>query len=419
MKDSDSRYMQRKTILILWDASHIWGLMALRAMRKLGLRCRLVRALEIAQSGCLGKRASPDSDILLVPGGNARQKALALGARGLEEIRRWVARGGLYIGVCGGAGLALNGGEDSLRLCPLRRAVFKKRFYHFLSGYVRARLADGSLLSLPIWWPGRFACQRLEEVSVLASYESPDQNLWLADLNLDEAPLELLGEWAASRDVETDLGFPAGEPLVVQGRYGAGSYLLSYSHLETPASPHANTWFASLLGEYAGLSISNSYIPQWTTCADLGPFQKEGNNFQKEIADAHAKIRMLIRPQFKNGLLFKRMPWLMGWQSGFSGMSINNLLACLAYCHENCPASWDRSDWEIYEYLMTDFLDMASRWFWTRRLDMALAQTSDMHMNHPLTRAQIEIFGHPMLGGGLAGKLLDFLEEFVWRWQSL
>ena len=73
-------------IHILWDASHIWGLMAWRALRALGLSCRLVKGQEIAEGALLGKpgsrrdagRAAPPP-LLVVPGGNARLKALALG----------------------------------------------------------------------------------------------------------------------------------------------------------------------------------------------------------------------------------------------------------------------------------------------------------------------------------------------------
>ena len=80
-------------IHILWDASHIWGLMAWRALRALGLSCRLVKGQEIAEGALLGKpgsrrdagRAAPPP-LLVVPGGNARLKALALGAPYFQAV---------------------------------------------------------------------------------------------------------------------------------------------------------------------------------------------------------------------------------------------------------------------------------------------------------------------------------------------
>ena len=102
-------------IHILWDASHIWGLMAWRALRALGLSCRLVKGQEIAEGALLGKpgsrrdagRAAPPP-LLVVPGGNARLKALALGEAGRAAVRAYLERGGSYLGFCGGAGLALS-----------------------------------------------------------------------------------------------------------------------------------------------------------------------------------------------------------------------------------------------------------------------------------------------------------------------
>ena len=78
------------TIFVLWDDSHIWGLMVWRALRALGLPSRLVKGKDIANGGLLGKpleggRAAP---LLMVPGGNARLKAQALGEAGREAVRR-------------------------------------------------------------------------------------------------------------------------------------------------------------------------------------------------------------------------------------------------------------------------------------------------------------------------------------------
>ena len=89
-------------ICLLWDASHIWGLMAWRAVRALGLPCRLVKGKEIAEGAFLRKQAG--TALLLVPGGSARLKAQTLGAKGREAVRRWVAEGGRDLGFCGGAG---------------------------------------------------------------------------------------------------------------------------------------------------------------------------------------------------------------------------------------------------------------------------------------------------------------------------
>ena len=86
-------------LYILWDASTIWGLMALRAAQAFALPCRLVKAQEIAQGLLSGKPPA----MLLVPGGAARLKCAALGRAGREAIRAYVRAGGRYLGFCGGA----------------------------------------------------------------------------------------------------------------------------------------------------------------------------------------------------------------------------------------------------------------------------------------------------------------------------
>ena len=65
---------------MLWDASHLWGYVALHALRAAGVPHRVLKASEIAQEGVSGKA-------LLVPGGGARAKAAALGAAGMEAVR--------------------------------------------------------------------------------------------------------------------------------------------------------------------------------------------------------------------------------------------------------------------------------------------------------------------------------------------
>ena len=66
-------------ICLLWDASHIWGLMAWRAVRALGLPCRLVKGKEIAEGAFLRKQAG--TALLLVPGGSRRRLWGPKGAR--------------------------------------------------------------------------------------------------------------------------------------------------------------------------------------------------------------------------------------------------------------------------------------------------------------------------------------------------
>lgn len=94
-----------QSIFILYDHSHIWGLMAYKSLSQLGFLCRLIKAQDIAEADILSKHTPK---LLIVPGGNAKLKSMALGDKGKYNILKYVRSGGNYLGFCGGAGLALN-----------------------------------------------------------------------------------------------------------------------------------------------------------------------------------------------------------------------------------------------------------------------------------------------------------------------
>jgi len=135
-------------VFVLWDESHLWGVLVLRALRALKQPHVVLRAHDIAEGALPGKSDPfgvlkggsahssqsgtpallPDllPDLLIVPGGWARGRALRLGPAGMQAIRAFVAAGGSYLGFCGGAGLALTSPRpgDSLGLCPWGRMGF-------------------------------------------------------------------------------------------------------------------------------------------------------------------------------------------------------------------------------------------------------------------------------------------------------
>ncbi|MFN3409742.1 MAG: succinylglutamate desuccinylase/aspartoacylase family protein [Limisphaerales bacterium] len=55
-------------------------------------------------------------DVVIFPGGSASRQAEAIGEEGREEVRKFVARGGGYIGICAGAYLATSGYPWSLKI---------------------------------------------------------------------------------------------------------------------------------------------------------------------------------------------------------------------------------------------------------------------------------------------------------------
>lgn len=399
---------QGRQLLILWDFSHIWGLMAWRASRALGIPCRLVKALEISQAGLLGKAkgGAGNGHVLLVPGGSARLKAMALGASGLESIRSWVRAGGSYIGFCGGAGLALSGAAPhaSLGICPWSRRPYASRRQHQISGLVRVFIEGvgnspfafqghetaGHDRCLPVWWPGRFAWDADERVHVLARYDEPMPDLWCGDAPIGQAPDGIVH----LRD----------EPVLVHGKAGTGNYILSYAHLESPSSRFANRWLALIFESFGLVGNGSRLVPEWETVGD-----NARNIHPADLASFDEAFRRVIAIGEKEKFFTRRRPWLLGWRAGMPGAVCNNLIAALATLstlgqNERAEAYWLKNR-DAFLRLGDLFLRNAENYF--------RAAAGKQPTRSP-GRMQHEIFGSPMAGGGLAGRVLRILEELIW-----
>lgn len=437
----------QQDIYILWDASHIWGLMAWRAVRALGLSCRLVKAQDIAQGLLSGKMPA----LLLVPGGTARLKAAALGSVGMEAIRQYVAEGGRYLGFCGGAGLGLSG-SGGLGLCPWTRAAYTDRMQHLVSGHILSTVAPGHALcpnvsrdrsvgtsvganmsaagpgvspartdgyaeiSLPVWCPGRFAPQEGTDVEVLASYQRPDADMCLADIPLASLPRDIFSTWQAVYGVNMHPDFLAGQPCVLTGSFGKGRYVLSYSHLETPDSPQANGWLAHILRELAGLEVAAPRVPVWDV--DNLPVLWPVNADTAPLHAARAASGQFMALGAEHMLLFRRTPWLHGWRTGIPGAALNNLHAALGTALSLEPGEAALAFWrerkDHVARILPLFVQGVEGYLLAERLATTLSSTLPDVVDRRGLRVQREaLFGQPMEGGGLYQELLEVADELV------
>ena len=402
---------------ILWDEAHLWGYLARHAVEAAGLPHRLLKGSKIAQGGLSGK-------VLLVPGGSGRVKARGLGQAGLEAVRLHVERGGHYLGFCGGAGLALSGG---LGLCPWGRATIgDDRWQHRVSGQVECSVAAHPLVPegmtqalLPVWWPGRFE-EGAGDVEVLARYRAPGPDLYVEDMALALLPPEVLAEWRAVYGVDLRPTLLDNQPCVATGTRGRGSWLISYSHLETPPAEQdgssgadgANRWFLHILEQWTGESLAGVKIPAWRP--DDLPVRWE----DADLLKARADLADLINQAAALGLLFRRASWLMGWKPGVPGGQINNLRAALGAAVALEPTHARVARWRelLPEFRpgFARFRQAARSWLLARRL----ADTLDDSLPGMLPKALLidqknMLFGSPMSGGGLCGRLLDILESLL------
>ncbi|MBU4276340.1 MAG: hypothetical protein KKC30_06350 [Proteobacteria bacterium] len=221
---------------LLWDTGGLWSLMTLEAAWQRGLALEPISAAQIADGGLEGTR------LLVVPGGWSSRKKKALGSQGAKALSRFIHQGGIYLGFCGGAGLALSV-DDGLGLVNLDRASGAQRLPG-LSGPVLISPcpeAQGHplwqhgepLASWPVWWPGQFNEPDDPSITVLARYHGPTEEMRLSGPSQDPAPL-----WE--------------QPAVIEAHLGRGRLLLSYPHLDTPGEEPAGQALERLWGAWLG-----------------------------------------------------------------------------------------------------------------------------------------------------------------------
>ena len=229
-------HSDKSNALLFWDHGGLWSLMAWQALASRGLPVALVTAEEIRGN------ALDQAGLLFVPGGWPALKLSALGRRGAEAVKNFVFRGGHYVGLCGGAGLALSV-QDGMGLVALDRAPHLRP--PSLSGPVRCE-PGGQAKDHPmwqghdqdsvfhVWFPGQFAEPDSAEIKVVARYLKPHPELCSADLIYqDVAP----GDWPGLEDqygMRLNPEAMEGLPAVIEAEAGRGRALLSYLHWDTP-----------------------------------------------------------------------------------------------------------------------------------------------------------------------------------------
>jgi glutamine amidotransferase-like uncharacterized protein len=395
-------------LAVLWDESHLWGLLLHRALSAMNAPFTLIRAGEIRS----GRLKSLGANILIVPGGWARLKSTALGEDGRRKIRDFVEGGGAYLGFCGGAGLALGseGGTPCLDLCSWSRKAASRRLPNF-SGHLRCTVCDGGPdyeADLPVWWPSQFEPDQALPLEVVARYEGPGGDFWSADLEWSGIAADEVGQWEDLYGINLDPERLRGEPCIVRGGFGRGSFVLSYAHLETPDSPQANALLARLLGLGRGAAV-----PPWDLSLDAPLWPDPALDAMRgELAE-------LISFGQGHFLLSWRTPWLLGWRRGVPGSPLNFLLAMVwqARHAEQTPAAeeyWSARGAACLG-LCRELCGRARQYLLEERRILATAPSSPESSASPsLQKSKQELFGKFPGYGGLYGEILQTLDELLW-----
>ena len=402
---------QTERLALLWDESHLWGLMARDALIAAGIRHDIVTAEEVC-SGVLNKYP-----LLFVPGGWASLKSRRLGSTGRKAIRNFVESGGTYFGVCGGAGLALEV-DGGLGLLPVTRVPTADRVPSF-SGQILVRLEDPGFRpnlwsGIPLasmfhaWWPSQFRISDESKVSVLGRYEAPTERSYSSDIPVADVPPGS-DVWKDLEDLYGILLDPArlyGQPAVISGTRGNGRVILSMLHFDTPDDETGRIVLRNLARE-CGVRIGLS--------EETG-FAAEESGIEHLL---FVPARQLMKLGEQNFLWRWRTPYLIQWRRGVRGLEFCTLYVVTRELAVRLTGSLSLSpeiEARVREVapLIADFAAQAAQLLLSERFALQSGQLTFKHCNDPaITAMRDRLFSRSKSHGGMFKTLLDLLDSIL------
>lgn len=322
--------------------SHMWGCLFLDFLRKESIPFKIINEPSYEELR--------DVKLLVVPGGFASERAKGLGKKGFDTIREYVKNGGIYFGVCGGAGLCLDHGEYTLGICGLKRKRMEHRVPNF-SGHLQVTLTGdfltnfgslpdiGKKIAVPVWWPSQFHWNENSDVKRLAIYHKPMEDLWIADIPFYVLKEMHIQEVEKLYGINLDFSYIKHEPCILMGGFGKGKYFLTYPHLETPGSNDANRLLVHVLSTFLKKDFSAKGIEGINLLSPKISWDDEVLLF------IFHGLHELISKAQENFLLCWRKKWLLGWRRGVIGLSLNSLLYVISFLLENNPSNSCKSLW--------------------------------------------------------------------------
>lgn len=389
---------------LLWDDSYLWAIMSIKALRSVGLDFDIIRANQ------LKRLLSETFGLLYVPGGWASNKLKSIGETGINTIREFVHKGGVYFGTCGGAGLATS---DGIGLIDIKRLPTSKRVPS-LSGRVRIDTAGHPLFEsisskiFYVWWPSQFVCQS-PDVKVIATYKEVLDDCFSSDL-----PVGAVRRHANWSDLETLYGInldPSkliGEPLLLEGAYGDGKVILSLIHFDSPEDTEGHRVLKNLW-HYAGVKESCA-----EPCTESGV--KEDLKVLTELQEA---TEGLIAFGIENFLWFWRNSMLLQWRRGIRGLECCNLYImtkelCRLVSHHPEPERWLTALKVIRDDLLF-FLEDLKRLLVLERLEMQRSRLTYLETDNPeIMHLRDRLFSRSKSYGGRYKALIDRIDDILY-----
>jgi putative intracellular protease/amidase len=416
----------KRPCALLWDESHLWGVMARRALGEAGLPYDLLRSEDI-RGGALSRYR-----MIFVPGGWASNKLGALGQEGSEEIRRFVAVGGCYLGICGGAGMATEGG---LGLLPVRRRPSKERVPSF-SGPIRLSCGEHALWQdietsvFSAWWPSQFLVAD-RDVRVLARYEEAQADAFSSDFNVADGGVVGWPDLERRYGILLDPARLRGEPGVVEGSFGSGRVVLSLVHFDTPGDRSGAVVLRNLWRHLA--SCSPCHPPTGGGVERGASLRDVPQEALQSLEEIRAAVADLIAGGTRNFLWYWRNPLLLQWRRGVRGLEYSTLavmvgevVACLRSPDTLDPdgrrvlprsigPSRLREDLREIREQLVPFCEKAKRLLVRERLAMMAAPLSPVECaDREISSLREELFASAMSHGGLFKGLIDRVDRLLY-----
>ena len=177
-------------------------------------------------------------DLFMVPGGDSEKQCLDLGDDGMAEVRRYVAEGGSYLGVCAGYHCALRG-KERIGLFTYRR---RENGYGGLAA-LRVELTENAerLLGIP---KGNYNVRYSHGPIVRSAPDTAPTDV--------AAKTEVIGVYRASVSPAGQAGVNFfGAPAMLFGTYGKGRVVATSCHPESRTA----SWPIALGCVYAATGV--------------------------------------------------------------------------------------------------------------------------------------------------------------------
>jgi len=299
-----------KSALLVSD-SHLWGIWTFKALKKAEI------SVEPLLYSDINERFLEEYRALFVPGGWSRNKLGGLSEEQRGILREFVKRGGLYVGICGGASLA---GIEGLGIASIKRTSERVPSY---SGPCRVKFEKGHPLFQGVkpyfflWFPPEFELLD-SHIQILASFEAPEKGAYVADLAFEDFK-DYLDFFEEKYGIPLNPSRMMGKPLVLEESYGSGKVILSLIHFDTPNCPNGLK-FLKNLAEHYKLPKSSKPLRIISRKTYLQ------RSFKMKLEKCYKEALSLLDFGIRNFFFHKRYPYFYQWRRGIRGLELLNLI---------------------------------------------------------------------------------------------